>query len=770
MSKVKKTTDAYAGWKGKLGRTFAGSDPWWPNQPLAAEGAPNILVILVDDLGYSDLGCYGGEIQTPNVDNLSEQGLRYTNFHVNPMCSPTRASLLTGLNAHNAGVGHVAHSDSGFPGYAMELTKHCATAAEVFRDTGYSTMAIGKWHLCKDSDKHASANRHSWPLQRGFDQFYGILGGFTNFHHPDRLIEGNSFLDIEQYPDGYYLTDDLTNRAISMLKESKTSNPQKPFFMYLAHPAVHAPLQAKDSDLAKYKGKYAKGWDEARSNRFERQKELGIVSQNTVLPPRNPEENNDVQAWDDLDSKTQKLNARYMEIYAAMVDNLDQNIGRVLKTLDDMGELENTIILFTSDNGASREGEAEGCSQYFERLSPSQELALERDFERIDKMGGPETLPHYPRGWAMVGNTPFRLYKCNTHAGGHSVPMILSWPKAGIPKNEMRRQYLHVTDVLPTLCELTKTAIPAERNGLPLKPQEGASFVNTIFNESSASNHTFQVYENQGHRGIYREGMELVALHHPLTSFADSEWELFDLNADPTECSNLAEDKPELVKDLAKQWHEAAMAGQIYPLDEGAWVKWQLRPPSNKIYHQSVTVDPNTPSLEHWRSGELVHMRSFEIKILLDFKKGDHGTLVSHGDQGGGYGVYIENDELIYIHNGYGTMQTLSAGKLKTGVKEIVAGFEAQKNRVWDVKLLVDGEEKAKESGFVMLLAAAPFQGIDVGIDKRSPVSWKIHQKHGTFKYTGKLHSATWTSGEYGPDGGGEELMKMLRELGQRFE
>ncbi len=795
-------TAPYANFEGRVGRTFAGSEPHWPKPATAPDQAPNVIVILCDDLGYSDLGCYGSEISTPHIDQMAAEGLRYTNFHVNPMCSPTRASLLTGLNPHDAGVGHVAHGDPGFPGYALELTDHCATVAEIFRDSGYSTMMLGKWHLCKESDKHPAGNRNSWPLQRGFDQFYGILGGFTNFHHPDRMIEGNSFCDMDSYPDDYYLTDDLTDRAITMIREIRTSHPRKPFFMYLAHPAVHAPLQAKAADIARYEGRYQDGWNEIRQHRYERQKELGLISADVVLPPPNSEPNNDVDPWDSLAPEHQELFARYMEVYAGMVDNVDQNFGRLRAALEETGEWDNTIVLFTSDNGASREGENVGGSHYFELVAARQgdqsSDNLEDDYKRIDIMGGPQTLPHYPRGWAMVGNTPFRLYKINTHAGGHQVPMILSWPAGGIgagagtadtvgdgssaggmasvandadgtASHNFRRQYLHVTDVLPTLCEMVGLDMPTHRHGKELKTLAGTSFVHTFEEPDSESRHTEQYYETQGHRGMYQDGWEVVALHHPLTPFSDEEWELFNLAEDPTEANNLADAHPEKVAQLSAAWDEAAKRYQVYPLDEGAWVRWVAHPEWHSDYAEPVTVRPGDPSLEHWRGIRLIGRRSFKVSVSLDYQAGDSGTLFAHGDQGGGYGLYVENGELLYIHNHYGRMRVINGGKLPAGAQEIGVEAAATDDLKWDVKLAVDGIEVGRDTGFDMFLTIAPFQGIDVGIDRRSPVSWDIYTRHGNFPFTGTLHCATWTPGEFGSFGG-PEMLETLREMGRKYE
>ena len=294
------STAPYAGFGGRIGRTMAGSEPSWPSRAVPPDGAPNIVIVLVDDVGFSDLGCYGGEIHTPHLDRLAAEGIRFSNFHVNPMCSPTRAALLTGVNAHAAGVGHVSQDDPGYPGYRGELAANVATAAEILRDAGYATLAVGKWHLCRDADCSAAGPKHSWPVQRGFERYYGFLEGFTNLHHPHQLIDDNHVVERDEYPAGYFLTDDLTDRAITFVKERKAANPRQPFFLYLAHGAAHAPLVAKAADISRYESVYGAGWDEIRRRRHERQIELGLLPPGTALPDRNGEDGDDVAAWDDL--------------------------------------------------------------------------------------------------------------------------------------------------------------------------------------------------------------------------------------------------------------------------------------------------------------------------------------------------------------------------------------------------------------------------------------------------------------------------------------
>jgi arylsulfatase len=760
---------SYPGFGGRVGRTFAGSEGWWPARATPPRDAPNVVVVLVDDLGYSDLGCYGGEIDTPNIDALAARGLRFTNFHSAPMCSPTRAALLTGCNPHEVGFGTVAHVDAGFPGYAMELGPDVATIAELLRDQGYSTLMVGKWHLAKDSDCSAAGPQHSWPCRRGFDRFYGILDAFTNLHHPHRIVEDNHLVDVDRYPDGYYFTDDLTDHAISMIRERKASNPEKPFFLYFAHGAVHAPLHAKPEDAEKYRGRYDTGWDVLREERWRRQQALGLIPSDLPLPPRNAETNHDVQAWDDLSERERVLFARHMEVFAGMVDNVDQNLGRLLGALDQMGELDNTVVIFTSDNGASREGERVGTSAYYVHLLAGDDI--DADSARLDQIGGPQTTPHYPRGWAMLGNTPWRLYKINTHAGGHTVPFVCSWPARWAHlADEVRGQYAHVTDVLPTLLDVIGIHRPEQRHGHALRPVAGTSLRAVIDDGDAPTRHTEQLYEMNGHRGFYRDGWEVVTLHQPLTPFDDDEWELYHLDTDPNELHDLRDAHPDQCRALADAWEAAARAGQVYPLDEGSFLKYLSRPPRSDVYRAPVTIYPGTPTLERWRSVQLIWYRGATMEVALDFTPGDQGYLLAHGDQGAGYGLYVLDDELRFVHNdGRGQMRECSGGRLAIGPRRIDLVLTAPGKTVWDVQMRVDGEITGELAGVPMLFGMAPFEGIDVGIDRRSPVSWAVYERFGPFPFTGALHHVRYVPGDLAPDAP-DSMIDMLRNMGAQFE
>ena len=768
----------YEGFGGKVGNTFAGSESWWPPRPEHPAGQPNVVVVLVDDLGFADLGCYGSEIPTPNIDRLAAGGVQFTNFHVTPMCSPTRAALLTGVNPHRAGAGHVANSDPGFPGYAAELADDVATAAELFRDAGYHTIAIGKWHLTKDADLSDAGPRHSWPCQRGFDRYYGVLDAFTNLHHPHRLVEDNHTVELDQYPDGYYVTDDLTDRAIGMIRQAKASNPSQPFLCYFAHIAVHAPLQCKASDLANHKGRYDAGWDALRQARHERQQELGLLPPGTPLPPRNSEEGDEVPPWDDLDPADQALYARYMEVYAAMVDSVDQSVGRLYAALDDLGVADDTIFLFLSDNGASREGEAGGTTSYFRSLVSKNVKDIEDfgfDRSRIDLAGGPQALVHYPRGWAMASNTPFRLYKINTHAGGHSVPFILHWPN-GPDQTGRRDQWSHVTDLLPTLCELAGVSRPVARLGIDLQPLNGTSLTSVLADADAPHDRGPQYLEMAGHRGLYDGDWEVVTRHQPLTEFGDHEWELYNLADDRTETTNLAADHPEKVAELSAEWEHQARENQVYPLDEGSRLRYVIRPPYEEPLTRPVRIAAGTHTLERYRSQQLIQWRSFDVDVDLGpdgYRPGDAGVLVSHGDQGGGYVLFVDavedGGELVFVHNGYGVMSELRCGPVPAGATAIRLAVAAPGGWQWNVTVSINSATAGQLDDLVMLGAMAPFEGINVGIDRRSPVSWALHERHGTFAWSGSLRSVSYSPGPSAPDAG-SNFIDLLREIGMRYE
>ncbi|WP_018180731.1 arylsulfatase [Jongsikchunia kroppenstedtii] len=745
----------YEDFGGIVGRTTSQSQAWWPPEPSASVGAPNIVVVLVDDMGYSDIGPFGAEIDTPNIDRLAESGYRLSNYHTTPVCSPARAALLTGLNPHRAGYGSVANSDPGFPGLRLELGDDVLTLPEILRAGGYATYAVGKWHLVRDANMSPGRTRDSWPLQRGFDSYYGSLEGLNSFFYPNQLIADNSVVDVREYPDGYYVTDDLTDRAIGEIKALRAHDADKPFFLYFAHIAMHGPHQAKRSDLDKYRGRYQRGWDAVRAERFERQVNAGLFDPGTPIAERNTEPGYDAPAWTDLTPEEQRRFQRYQEVYAAMVDSIDQSLGRITETLDELGELDNTIIVFTSDNGGTAEGGPRGTRSYFSQfvhgpVPPDWERDVPHDEGLI---GSPALGVHYPRGWGQASNTPFRFYKGQTFAGGVRVPFVISWP-AGLARaaddSGVRRQFSYVTDLAPTLLELAGVPTPATRHGSPAAQRDGVSIAAVLRDGQADSPHTEQYAEFGGHRGFYRDGWKLLSLHRDPAKVDDPEWELYDVRTDPAETRDVAAQHPDKVAELAAAWDRAAWHNTVFPLFDSAAAQARRRPSEGR-YSQPVRLLRGTPTLERYRSSRLIAYRDFEIVIELSgWTASDEGVLVAHGDPQGGYLLYVEDGVLTFVFNSYGRVARV-AGRLPERTSQVRLQATATESVRWNFRLVAvaEGVETAVADldDQFQLVGMAPWTGISVGLDARGPVDVELRRRRGLFEFGPVLRAVTYVPG-----------------------
>ncbi|QTG81757.1 arylsulfatase [Arthrobacter crystallopoietes] len=764
----------YEGFCGRVAERASESVPAWGQAPQTEADAPNVVVMLMDDMGYSDISPFGSEIDTPALEELAAGGYRLGNYQTPPMCSPARASLMTGLNPHRAGFAWVPHVDPGFPNAAMEIPADVPTVAEHFRAHGYATFMVGKWHLTPEAKMHDAAEKSAWPVQRGFDRYYGCMDGFTSLFHPHRLVRDNGQVVIDEYPRDYFLTDDLTDQAMSMVSELRASDPSKPFFLYFAHTAVHGPLQAKAEDVEKYRGRYESGWDHIRAERFRRQIHLGLFPEDTECAPRNTEPGFDVPAWDDLADEQKKLFARYMEVYAASLDNVDQNLRRLLDYLKVLGEYENTIIVFTSDNGGTSEGGDTGTRSYFSRFGAPKAGLPEGWTDDVPRdpalIGGPQTYAQHPRGWAYAANTPFRLYKTFPHAGGVRVPMIVSWP-AGLPRpvedDGLRRQFAHAVDVAPTLMELAGVRPVSERHGLPTRQMDGRSFVRMLRDGAAPAARASQFTELNGRLG-FLEGRWKAVFPEPNGAGWDAgEWELYDVEADPAETRNLAAAHPEKVRDLGEKWRAAAWWNQVFPLnDDGSFNR--NRPATELGLEQPVTLYPGTPTLERYRSAKLVRLRSFTVDVRLEYHGGDAGVLVAHGDQGGGYVLFIEGGRLNLAYNEYGTMRRASS-PISAGRHTVRLRFDVLPEFRWAMALEVDGIVTAELREVFQLVGMAPFAGISVGLDRGGPVDWEVYERHGCFRYTGRLESVRYTPGPKAAYSQ-EKIMEMDQRILAAFE
>ncbi len=757
------------GFSGVIAEDLPSAVPSWPARPGPIGGpggtAPDVIVMIVDDMGYSDIGPFGSEIPTPNLDAVAAEGATLTDFHVTPTCSPTRASLLTGCNSHAVGMGAVANVDDGFPGYAAELPENQPTMAETFRAAGYATMAIGKWHLCREQDMHAAGDRHSWPVQRGFDQYYGFLEAQANLHNPAQLYEGNNPVHTTEYPEGYYLTDDLTDRAVTMIAESAAAEPSKPLMMYFAHAAVHSPMHIKPGAAEKHRGRYDAGWESIRSERRRRQDELGVIPAEVGTAPLDDALGPDVPGWDALAEDGRSLAARHMENYAAMIETIDESVGRIRDIQRKLGRLDNTIFVFLSDNGASGGGGGDvGIMNHLSNLNrahvPTPDERVAEEIGWIDELGGPSTWPLYATGWATASNTPFRRHKFSTYRGGHQVSFLISWP-TGLGRLGVRHQYAHVTDLLPTVAELAGVAVPATRNGRDARTLDGSSMVEALRNPDAPSAHGDQYYECLGERAFYAPSLdghpawEAVADHTAATAFAEDHWALYSVDRDPVQLDDVAAEHPGTVAELAARFDAAAVANSVYPMSNGSPLHFMQRDPAEERFATETVLFPETPPLERFRANQLIDGRSFTIDVDLGpdgYRPGDEGVLVAHGGQESGYVLYISGGELIVEQNAWGRTIVSDPAPVPQGARRLRLNVEAPGKHRWIASLEADGRSLRTGVDMLQLSWLVPFSGLAAGTMSRSPVSRRLHDDHGMFPYSGTWESITIRPGEHAPD------------------
>lgn len=575
------TTIAAAGqtYQGTVGRTLAESKEWWPAPVRPPQDAPNVLLVLLDDVGFGAASTFGGLISTPTFDSLANNGLRYTNFHTAAICAPTRAALLTGRNQHFVHMGGFAHyfSSAGFPGYDGRIPSSSGTIAEVLKDAGYNTFAVGKYGITPDEDTSDAGPFDRWPSGKGFEHFFGFLGSQTDQYKP-ALVEDN----VNIQPDGRHFSEQLTDKAISYIARQQKAAPGKPFFLYYAPAATHSPHQVPDDWRDRYKGQFDEGWDTYRQKVFANQKKLGIIPANATLPARNAR----VKAWNKLNPDEQRVYARFFEVYAAYLTYTDYQVSRVINYLRSINQLDNTLIyVVVGDNGASKEGTDEGVIT--RQLNPRTDKNLTRaqlakyNEEHIALIGTPQSDVNYPLGWAQATNTPFKAWKQDAHTeGGTRNPLIVYYPKQIKDKGGIRNQYGYITDIFATTLEVTGVPFPQAIKGVKQDTLQGTSLVYSFDNAKAPSRHNQQYYYIFGSRAFYKDGWKAAAAHHPdyidLNEFADQkkpvtrdfdkdEWELYNLNEDFNEQQNLAKKNPEKLAELKRQFEEDAKKYNVYP-------------------------------------------------------------------------------------------------------------------------------------------------------------------------------------------------------------
>ena len=639
-----------SGFGGTIGRYRSESESWWPEPVRPPAGAPNVVTIVLDDVGFAQLGCYGSDIETPNIDRLADGGLRYRNFHTAALCSPTRACLLTGRNHHSVGVGRITDLATGFPGYDARIPPSAGLLPEMLVPHGYAAYAVGKWHLTPEEDLHLGASRSTWPLGRGFERFYGFMGGETNQFAPALVHDNHRVAPPRSAEDGYHLSEDLADRAIEFVADLRHVQPDQPFLLHFALGACHSPHQAPRAWLDHYRGRFDQGWDRWRDETLERQHRLGVVDEGVALSPRPPW----VPPWDSLSPDERRLYARYMECFAAMLSHADAQIGRVLDFIDGLGERDDTMVILLSDNGASSEGGPTGSINDVRPWNLADRPVAEA-LERIDEIGGPTIHNNYPWGWTVAGNTPFRRWKREVHEGGVCDPLVIRWPAGIGARSEVRGQYVHAIDLLPTILDAVGLAPPETLGGVAQMPVEGVSIRSTFAAADAAEVRTTQYFEMFGSRGLYHEGWKAVTHVSMLdgeTVSDDDRWELYDVRTDPTECDDRAEAEPERLQAMVERWWAEAEAHQVLPLDSMPFFEAIGRDP----------VSPRRSRYVYWaRTGPVdeaaaVDVRSRTHEVVVDVEvpppaEAAQGVLVSQGSGYGGWALWVADGRLHYAHN-----------------------------------------------------------------------------------------------------------------------
>ena len=686
--------------------------------------APNVLVVLFDDVGFADFGCYGSEISTPTIDALAATGLRYSGFHTTAMCSTTRAALLTGRNHHSVGMGCLANFDSGTPGYRGKLAPEAGTLAEILRPHGYRNYMVGKWHVTSVPETGPTGPFDGWPLGRGFDRFYGFMDAETDQYSPEVVRDNSHTTAPGTYETGYHLTADLVDNAITYLADHRAGRPTAPWLLWLAPGACHAPHQAPRDLIDHYAGVFAKGWDATRNDRLANQRSIGLVPPGTELAPRNAW----VQAWNDHPPDEQRLFTRLQAAYAAMLHHADQHLGRLVDFVQRTGQLQNTVIIVTSDNGASQEGGPQG---FVNAMGPYSGIPepMDAKLARLDDIGGPDTHSNFPWGWAMAANTPLKRYKQNTHGGGIRDPLVITWP-AGLGDAQgggVRTQFCHASDLLPTLVEALHLHLPDTVNGVEQMPLEGTSFAATFAPGGSGADaqtaKRAQYFEMFGHRGLWQDGWKAVAYHAPSTPFEDDTWELYHLTEDFAENHDLAHQHPERLREMIAEWWRQAEAHQVLPLDDRF---------AERFAENGARAHAGRRRYEMWAGmGHIpsdvapdLRSRSYTITAHVDIPAtGAEGVLIAHGDSTTGYSLYVQDGHLVHDLNIGGSHQIVrSSDRVPAGSHTL--GFRLQRDGgVGTGTLLVDGAAAGEMRTKDVFRLFISWSGLDIGLDRGSPVS-----------------------------------------------
>jgi arylsulfatase A-like enzyme len=715
-------------------------------------------------VGYGQLSVFGGLVETPNIERVANMGLRYANMHTTALCSPTRSCVLTGRNHHSNGVASIMETATGYPGYDARMPFENGMLSEVLRQHGYNTFCVGTWHLSPSEENTAAGPFHRWPVGRGFERFYGFLGGETNQWYPD-LTEDNRSVDAPKLPEeGYHLSEDLADQAIKMVLDAHVNAPDKPFFLYCSTGCGHAPHHVPREWADRYAGRFDAGWDAYREEVFARQKALGIVPPHAELSPHDP----DVPEWESLSAEEQRLYARFMEVYAGFVSFTDHHFGRILDTLESIGELDNTLIMVLSDNGASAEGGRVGSLNemlFFNNVPES----AEENLAQIGELGGPRSYNHYPWGWAWAGDAPFRRWKRETYRGGSTDPFVMAWPKGMRARGEVRAQYAHAIDMVPTVLDVLGIEPPKAIRGVAQSPLEGVSFAPSFDDATAATDHTTQYFEMFGHRAIDHDGWRAVCpwpgkdfttaaakdreFGSPITPEVLDEletegWELYHITEDPTESHNVAAEQPHRLHELLRLWWAEAGKYKVLPIDGDVRSRLVVerpqtsRPRTRFTYYTGLAVipQPATPKTNN-------RPHSIEADVTIP-DGGAEGVLLAQGGAAGGYVLYVKDRKLHYALNyvarevfAVASADALSPGRHAlrfefepTGAPDFATG----KGAPGRFQLYVNGSLVANLDVPHTTPAIYELEGLSCGYDFGAPVLADVYDP--PFAFTGTIH------------------------------
>ncbi|MFF9395572.1 arylsulfatase [Streptomyces griseoluteus] len=770
---------------GVVGRTTDESTPAWPQPVRAAPGAPNVLVIVLDDTGYGQLGCYGSPIATPAMDALAAGGLLYSNMHTTALCSPSRSCVVTGRNHHANGMASITELATGYPGYNGQIPFENGMLSEMLLQHGYNTYMVGKWHLMPSEQESAAGPYDRWPLGRGFERFYGFLGGDTSQWYPDLVYDNHQVEQPATPEEGYHLTEDLADRAMSFIADAKQVAPDKPFYLHFCTGATHAPHHVPKEWADRYQGRFDDGWEAYRERTFDRQKQLGVVPADCELSPHDP----DVPAWESLSPDARRLAARMMEVFAGFLSHTDHHIGRLMSFLEEIGEFDNTLVMVVSDNGASAEGGVTGTTNEMQFFNNAPE-SLEESLARIDEIGGPETFNHYPWGWTSAGNTPFRRWKRETYRGGVSDPFLVHWPAGIQARGEIRDQFAHIIDMVPTVLDVLGVEPPATIRGVTQSPLHGVSFAHTFDDATAPTRHHTQYYEMFGHRAIDHDGWRAVC-PWPGPSFVEAgkpfgtpitmtdlddldarHWELYHVAEDVAETRDLAAEHRSKLIEMIALWYVEAGKYNVLPIDGSAFERLMLERPQITAARSSCVFHPGTQVLSAAVAPRVLN-RTHSITADVEIPPGGaEGVLLCQGTNAGGWSLYVKDDRLHYAHNyvhrtllHVASDETVPEGRHTlrfefepTGSPDVAAG----KGSPGRAQLYVDDRLAGELDMPITTPVAFNPGGVCCGANHGSAVTADYRAP---FPFTGTLHSVTVDlSGDLIVDAPSEMRMHMARQ------